>query len=343
MSSTRKLWLDLAKGISFLLVIVGHTLSNSVPGVQQWLWIWIYSFHMPLFFFLGGVTFRPSASWVQWRSKVILSFRALILPALAIHLLRLTIPLVKGLVQMVLSGELGQVADILVDGGLAMLFASGVPVTVFGLPIPAAGMIWFLVVLFWVRIIWDALLFLGDRAAVVIGVCLSFLGWYLSQLALPLPLSLDIALTILPIFYLGYRWESSLLQDQAVLGGGLGFSIWMGIFAYLYLVPGTYLELASRAYPLYPLSLLMAAAASCFWAVVSQKLGQLKPEKGMRSLAIIGQHTMILFWIHAFDYLLKPLWSLGPIWPVDLLLRLLLNLGVLGLYLLWKEKNTQHH
>ena len=45
-------WIDYAKGIAAGLVLVGHF----VP--LRSLQIFIYSFHMPLFFFLAGVTFR---------------------------------------------------------------------------------------------------------------------------------------------------------------------------------------------------------------------------------------------------------------------------------------------
>lgn len=41
-------WIDIVKGIGIILVVVGHTIK--VPAIQAW----IYSFHMPLFFFLSG-------------------------------------------------------------------------------------------------------------------------------------------------------------------------------------------------------------------------------------------------------------------------------------------------
>ena len=46
--------LDIAKGIGILLVFLGHSLSWSGDGGVK---IVLHSFHMPLFFFLSGVTF----------------------------------------------------------------------------------------------------------------------------------------------------------------------------------------------------------------------------------------------------------------------------------------------
>lgn len=48
----RKRYIDIAKGIAMILVIMGHC-----KYVNQYLDIWIYSFHMPLFFILSGMTF----------------------------------------------------------------------------------------------------------------------------------------------------------------------------------------------------------------------------------------------------------------------------------------------
>lgn len=46
-------WLDIAKGIAILLMVIGHGALPAVVGR------WIYSFHMPLFFFASGLMLRP--------------------------------------------------------------------------------------------------------------------------------------------------------------------------------------------------------------------------------------------------------------------------------------------
>lgn len=64
---TRRADLDAAKGIGMLLVIVGH---STPPEALQ---VWIYGFHMPLFFVISGLL---------WRGEVALahSARALLVP-----------------------------------------------------------------------------------------------------------------------------------------------------------------------------------------------------------------------------------------------------------------------
>ena len=48
----RLVWIDLAKGIGVILMVIGH-----MPSMPSVIHDWIFSFHMPLFFFLSGYLF----------------------------------------------------------------------------------------------------------------------------------------------------------------------------------------------------------------------------------------------------------------------------------------------
>lgn len=47
-------WVDIAKVLGIFLVVLGHHKINSNVI------LWIFSFHMPLFFFISGILFDPS-------------------------------------------------------------------------------------------------------------------------------------------------------------------------------------------------------------------------------------------------------------------------------------------
>ena len=53
--------IDIAKAITIILVILGHTTGNLETPMYRRL---IYSFHMPLFFFLAGMSIKPKAAEV---------------------------------------------------------------------------------------------------------------------------------------------------------------------------------------------------------------------------------------------------------------------------------------
>ncbi len=56
MAKQRNDSLDIAKGIGIILVVLGHTMSPVMEGhnIIEWLYSVIYTFHMPLFFFISG-------------------------------------------------------------------------------------------------------------------------------------------------------------------------------------------------------------------------------------------------------------------------------------------------
>lgn len=76
MQKQRIVWLDMAKGWGMLLIIIGHLNIQLIPqltGVQ----VWIYSFHIPLFFFLSGYLFSTGKSLKEFAKK---KLRTIVLP-----------------------------------------------------------------------------------------------------------------------------------------------------------------------------------------------------------------------------------------------------------------------
>lgn len=73
----RAQWIDSAKGLGILLIVIGHVYSTITPSI---LYVYIYAFHVPLFFFISGVTLRPGAG--PFASVVAKKVRTLIVPYL---------------------------------------------------------------------------------------------------------------------------------------------------------------------------------------------------------------------------------------------------------------------
>ena len=59
-------WIDIAKGISIFLVIIGHTAPFGILERNI-----IFSFHMPLFFILSGYHFKIAQNWDEAKMYVI--------------------------------------------------------------------------------------------------------------------------------------------------------------------------------------------------------------------------------------------------------------------------------
>jgi fucose 4-O-acetylase-like acetyltransferase len=63
----RKVWIDFARGIGVILVVYGHVLGGLVRAdlfpqgaLASWMDYTLYTFHMPLFFFLAGLNVQHS-------------------------------------------------------------------------------------------------------------------------------------------------------------------------------------------------------------------------------------------------------------------------------------------
>lgn len=69
MGTNRIEWIDTAKGLGLLLVFIGHLKT-------PYLATWVYTFHMPLFFFLSGLVYKHHC----WNDFIVKRFKRLVIP-----------------------------------------------------------------------------------------------------------------------------------------------------------------------------------------------------------------------------------------------------------------------
>lgn len=161
MQGERAQLIDIAKGIGIILVALGHFLEigfmhrpdGQFSHVAFFPWQFIYSFHMPLFFFLAGFTSKSLSK--RAFEDVLRSSLTLMVLAVAIHL-------AAGMADLAfLHGDPGfSPADYLGSLALGAATGSGLKTIV----------IWFLVALAVIRVLAFALLrFASPQLAVLIG------------------------------------------------------------------------------------------------------------------------------------------------------------------------------
>ena len=80
-------WLDVAKGIGIISVFLGHTIFSD----EMWR-IWIYSFHMPLFFFLSGITYNET-KYDKIKNLLVAKSKSILIP----YIILCTIELIDSL------------------------------------------------------------------------------------------------------------------------------------------------------------------------------------------------------------------------------------------------------
>jgi fucose 4-O-acetylase-like acetyltransferase len=310
-------WIDLAKGVTILLVVVGHCFGFSgQPMPLRLIRGFIFSFHMPLFFALSMTTYRLSDSNDMIIRKSEKAFKHLIIPACVLFTIQtLLFILTKW------DGE--SKTTFIIKTINTFVYSSGCPVTIGKEIIPGIGMIWFFTALFLGRIIFDYLQLKLNKKPFIFVICLlSIVGVIISRLQ-HLPLSFDVVLAILPFLAFGNVLKHINLRKHLLIYSIISFCIWLITFGMEFLIKNSYLELALRNYPLYPLCYVTAVSGILFVSCIS--VACLKMHKMMIPLIYIGKNSMYFFWAHIMDYVFQPIWSISSHPLIIVGLRLIID------------------
>lgn len=200
----REHWLDLAKAIGIILVVWAHALPK-----DNYLWIWINSFHMPLFFCISGHLYTCKGGFLPY---VVKKVRTLWVPFEVASFATYIVFLLIG--QAALS--IKEIAKII------LMVAPG----------PLLGATWFIPVLLFTSIIYD----LPYRGSVILRSVFFFhMGqmmkkyWKSQKYDLVTGIVLMAAVSVSAIFnttsYLNNTYTSLPLYFVAAIGGSIGICL----------------------------------------------------------------------------------------------------------------------
>lgn len=320
-------WVDACKGITFLLVIIGHTLYYLSERTLIFLYSFLYSFHMPLFFMLSAYTFRFSANGRSWLHRVKKSFFQMVVPAVLVMVAARTLFRFMNGTDVFALEYWKQIAR-------TVLFANGIVGTFHGIVVEPMGMFWFLFVLFTARALFDGLhlLLRGNRGMLyavclllgVVGVLLrnrvffftETIGDVVDGLLVPKyeawPFCFDLSLSVLPYFVIGnvLRQKPALFEKgkrtATLLASAAVFAVSFALVWHFSITKGENCDVVKRGYPLFPLCYVMAAAGAL---AVMTLCACWKNGNSMRAAAWLGTNTLLLLMIHNSDYLWDFVWS----------------------------------
>lgn len=94
-------WVNIARGFGIILVVIGHALTDTLGckdgSISKLLYDIIYSFHMPLFFFISGFLAAKALSMVTLKDKtdyIVQRFKRLMVPYFCVGLLYIPLKLI---------------------------------------------------------------------------------------------------------------------------------------------------------------------------------------------------------------------------------------------------------
>lgn len=267
MNKQRIEWLDFAKVLTMLFVIIEH-LGLENRDIRDF----IVSFHMPVFFFISGVL---NSNKLLYKDFILKNFYRLLLPVLLWHIIGMFTwePLA------LFFTDRTNWIDKYLDAQIA--FISGY----------SCGFGWFMICLFWLKII-DRIL---DRYKFgrYFGIVFLPMACYIIQLYIKIPFYILNAFMVYPFFAAGYYSKGKLLNIS------LSFSI----KKCLLFVTSTFLlvilvsfnrcgSFNAIEYGKYPIIIYIQGIIGCVWIVVISMALYKKISKNV--LYTLGNGTIVL-------------------------------------------------
>ena len=277
-------WIDYAKALGVFLVIMGHTYKGySFIG-------WIYSFHMPLFFFLSGITLKiEQISCKEFFKKRV---KALLIPYILYSAVYIILEVVKG----ALNGNMDETIKYFLRDAF---WIRGQQATI-GL--------WFLPLLFLVEVLLMAVCKgirnKNLRAGTVLFITvIGFL--YADKIGKALPWGLDAAFVVIFFLYAGYvfqqvclsSWMNGKQKDifkYSIIGVGLLFANIIFNNYNMKLI-GDNADMYSLRYGNEILYILSALAGIGFISIV---LGYILKNVKSRFWRFMGRNTLHIYCLH---------------------------------------------
>lgn len=277
-------WIDTVRGISIFLVVLGHTI---LP--YPWL-IYVFSFHMPIFFFLSGYVYNPQKYTNLW-SIVKRKANTLLWPYLFFFLINF-------IYWILFFGSKQYFEPI-----WKMLYSSNTLSAPF---IP----LWFLTCLFVLEILFFILQKKFKSFGLLIMVLFStILGFWLAYKKYYLPWGIDIAMVAILFYYLGFILKNKMDQIDKIK------NIWIYLFGFVMLIANYLLaqyqniqtSIFYRFYDKPWLFLLVAICGILGYMILAKFLKKTLLKNitiidwlGRNSLIILGLHTIFYYYVSDF-------------------------------------------
>lgn len=291
----RILWIDIAKGIAIILVILGHTIPFGSLSRNL-----IFSFHMPLFFILSGMTFHVASSKTEILKHLNKNIKHLIFPVLICTV-------ISFLFSFLLSENytLANFFSKLKTFVLSLYWSSGVSFKNH----PGLGMLWFLVSLFWAKFLIDCLSVLFKNNYLPISILLGSFGLLISQYKW-LPQNFDVTLISMMFISVGLlvkKYQVNIEKNKVMIFY-LSLAFWM-----YFVSKSTYIEMATRSYPFSTVCIIEALCGTYVFCEVVKAISNLIESNNhsffKNGLLNIGRGTLLIFCIHHLDGYVGKLWA----------------------------------
>lgn len=291
-------WLDICKLIGIWLVILGHL--NISKNIQ----IYIYSFHMPFFFLISGYLHKtPSNQFLQVKKHA----TSLLWPYLTFYIINWLIVFITFFVAYtVITGQSNMTLEnCFIKPFLGLIYGNGYDTETSRM---LSRPLWFLLALFFVRVIFDFISYFTKNAVAIIiaTILLMLVSISLFKNNIDIYFSIDSAFIAIPFFAVGY-----ILNQKKALVNYLKKSNWnilwgIALLTILYFTSNMNETIdinkgmTGRSIFIFTFNALLGSAALILISYSSIKLNNLLRELSQNTLIILSLHTTFILIIFQF-------------------------------------------
>lgn len=273
---------DSMKGLAILCMIIAHSPRD------PFIWKFIHTWHMPLFFIISGFFFHPKTI----RDYLQKNARQLLLPYIVVGTTLVALSYIK---QQLTGGKIdGRTLTI-----LGFITGSGTQQTQFWGHY-SIGAIWFLQAMFWCRIIYNAIAvrFEHDKLKQFITIIIAtVIANYIANYIF-LPTNLLYGIQAMLFFYIGHCAQQydllNIYKPNAL--------IWsVGIILCLLSVLSGSLSMAENMYGYWPINIIAAIITTYLIYLIVKKW------LNCRFLAYCGRISLVMLCVHLFELTFLPI------------------------------------
>lgn len=276
-------WLDNLRAVAIFFVVLGHTVGLSVTVEKL-----IFSFHMPIFFWISGLFAKESIRDETFKGFILKRWRKRLIPYASFSV-------ISYVAWFFLFRHFGSQAEMNISPlrpVIGFFYGNGINDW-----LVTNTVLWFFLCLFVSEIFFYFIIKVPSMFWMVLVLVAFSVGGYLDVYFNPpdgfrLPWNIDIALTAVVFYGAGYLSKGYVLGDKKsspwrwlVMGLSLIFYVAFSLF-------NRKVALVAGVYGNYAFFYLAAFAGICFWMELSYVI---PPSK---LLSKIGQNTLTIFSLH---------------------------------------------
>ncbi|WP_170923864.1 acyltransferase family protein [Desulfocicer vacuolatum] len=280
----RIVWIDTLKAMTIFLVVIGHTIGLPTPVERL-----IFSFHMPIFFWLSGLLVKKNIREIPFRAYVKNKARSRLIPYISFSIL-------SYILWFFLFRHFGTQAQLNISPirtFIGIFYGNGINHWM-----DHNTVLWFFLCLFVTEILFFFLIKIPSKMGLMVALTLFSIGGYVDTWinrpdGFRLPWNMDIAFSMVVFYGIGYLcqpWLSFDIWKNRLFKWGLGATC-LALYTVCSLM-NLKVAVVAGVYGNYIFFYTAALSGILFWVILAMQI------PANRLISKIGDSTLIIFPLH---------------------------------------------